>query len=566
MAKSRFDSSSIDPKSGFCSVTKIYHSLRPEILLPPETARISITDYAFSLLRTSLSSESTTSAAGLIDASTGRRINYPQFIRRTETLAAFLQNIVGLRRGDSAFILSPNSVHIPILYFSLFSIGVIISPSNPISTNHEISHQIRLSKPAIAFATSVTAHKIPSLRYSTILLDSSEFESMMTTQLGKPLRSDVYQSDPAAIMYSSGTTGRVKGVVLTHRNWTSAIAGVHGVRPVRASASTAMSFCAVPYFHVYGFGYCMRAVAFGDSLLSMERFDLPLMMKVIEEYKISHVALAPPVIVKMVKDDGCVMDGYDLSSLEVVACGGAPISGSVIERFTKRLPNVQLSQAYGLTETTGGITRTMGPKESKVLGASGRLLSNYQAKIVDPETGLSLPPMKAGEVWIRGPYTMKGTYICIDDDEGGSTETSAAAVLDSEGWLRTGDLCYFDNEGFLFFVDRLKDLIKYKGYQVAPAELEHLLQSHPDIGEAAVIPFPDEEAGQVPMAFVVKQFQSTISESQIKDFIAKQVAPYKKIRRVWFVESLPKNATGKVLRKELLKIALSSTATATSKL
>ncbi|XP_057949529.1 4-coumarate--CoA ligase-like 9 isoform X2 [Malania oleifera] len=475
MANPNLSNSPIDPNSGFSSETLIYHSLRPHVPLPPQTIPLSVCQFALSLL----SRQTSAGPAGFIDAATGTRIPYSELPRRTETLAAFLQNRVGLSRGDSAFVLSPNSIRVPVLYLSLFSLGVIVSPSNPAATESEIAGQIQLCKPAIAFATSETVRKLPSLRLRTILLDSPEFDSAMMSPGEKlnPVR--VAQSNTAAILYSSGTTGRVKGVELTHRNWISTVAAAHAVRPVRTRP--VVSLCAVPYFHVYGFAYCVRAVALGESVVSMERFDLRLMMRAIEGLRVTHVAVAPPIVVAMLRDDhGDLMDGYDLSSLEVVACGGALLQRSVIERFKKRFPNVQMAQAYGLTESTAGVYRTMGPKESQVIGAVGRLMSNCQAKIVDPDTDTGLPPHKQGELWLRGPSIMKGY---VDDQE------ATAAILDSEGWLRTGDICYIDNEGFLFFVDRMKELIKYKGYQVAPAELEHMLQTHPDIVEAAVIPY-----------------------------------------------------------------------------
>ncbi|KAK6922378.1 AMP-dependent synthetase/ligase [Dillenia turbinata] len=186
------------------------------------------------------------------------------------------------------------------------------------------------------------------------------------------------------------------------------------------------------------------------------------------------------------------------------------------------------------------------PEDLMVIGTVGRLCPNWVAKVIDPETGHSLPPLKQGELWIKGPTLMQGY---VGDDE------ATSACIDSEGWYGTGDLVYFDNKGLLFFVERLKELIKYKGYQVAPADLEHVLQSHPDVVEAAVIPFPDVEAGQIPMAFVVRRRESTIDEAEIKDFVARQVAPYKKIRRLSFINSLQKIAAGKVLRKELIKLA-----------
>ncbi|KAM1417981.1 hypothetical protein PS1_021685 [Malus domestica] len=539
--------SSIDPKSGFCSKTKTFHSLRPKSQLPPQTTPLSLTHYLLSHLHHSPPLPST---PALLDAATGHRILYPEFIFRVRTLAASLQSQLGLSHSQCALVLSPNSLHLPILHLSLLSLGVIVSPSNPASSSPEISRQIRICKPAVAFATSATAQKIPnSLRLGTILLDSAEFESMMMTcpSSTESLRVEVKQSDTATILYSSGTTGRVKGVELTHRNWISMMAGIHAVR--NRSAPHAVCLCTVPFFHVYGFAYCLRVLVTGDTLAWMGRFDLKGMMRSIERFRIAHMACAPPAVVALVKHgDINEMDGYDLSSLQVIGCGGAPLSKSVVEKLRKRLPNVQVSQGYGMTETTARVFGALGPEETRVEGANGRLMSDIEAKIVETETGSALPPLMHGEIWVRGPYVMKG-YT--------GDEEATAAIFDSEGWLKTGDICYIDNEGFLYFVDRIKELIKYKGYQVAPAELEDLLHSHPDIVDAAVIPYPDEEAGQVPMAFVVRSLGSAIDESQIKDFIAKQVAPYKKIRRVAFISAIPKNVQGKVLRKELIKLALS---------
>ncbi|EXB94981.1 4-coumarate--CoA ligase-like 9 [Morus notabilis] len=337
--------SAIDPNSGFCSDSGTFRSLRPQAPLPPETTPLSVADYVFSHLRASPPHPST---AALIDSATGRRILYPDFLRRVETLAASLQTTLGISAGDSAFVLSPNSIHIPILFYSLLSLGVVISPSNPASSDSEISRQIQLCKPVVAFATLETAPKIPSLRYGVVLLDSPEFESMMTNRIGEFRRVKVRQSDTATILYSSGTTGRVKGVELTHRNWISVFAGVYAVHGQSKAAATspAVALCAVPYFHVYGFGYCTRVLALGEILVTMGkgRFDLRRLLRTVEELRVSHLAVAPPVLVAIAKDIS-VMDGCDLSSLEVVGCGGAPLRRSVIEQLRKRLPNVQLAQA-----------------------------------------------------------------------------------------------------------------------------------------------------------------------------------------------------------------------------
>ncbi|KAK2993181.1 hypothetical protein RJ640_030805 [Escallonia rubra] len=545
--KPTISSPSFDPNSGFCTETKTYHSLRPRAPLPPATAPLSLTHYVFSLLHRTTAASSAHPA--LIDATTRHRISAAELESYTKNLASSLHEKFKFSKGDTAFILSSNSVHIPVLYLSLFSLGVIASPSNPSNSNTEISRQIQLCRPAIAFATSETAHKVPSnsLLHGMVLLDSSEFNSMIS-QEGEFPRVEVLQSDTAAILCSSGTTGRVKGVVLTHRNIISGFAAAYALR--RARASPAVALCTVPYFHTYGFIYSVRAVALGGVVISMERFDLRLMMRAIEEYRVTHVALAPPVIVSMLNNSG-VMEGYDLSSLEVVISGGSQLPVAVAERLKREFPKLELTQAYGLTETSGGVSRTLGSEECQVLGSTGRLDPNCEAKVVDPETGIALPPSKQGELWVRGPFIMKGY---VDDEE------ATSASVDSEGWFRTGDLCYFDNQGLLFVVDRIKDLIKYKGYQVAPAELEDVLQSHPDIAEAAVVPSPDEEAGEIPMALVVRRSGSNIAESEIKDFVAKQVAPYKRIRRISFINEIPKNATGKVMRRELRRLAFSGVA------
>eukprot|EP00253_Pinus_taeda_P020574 PITA_20574 len=208
----------------------------------------------------------------------------------------------------------------------------------------------------------------------------------------------------------------------------------------------------------------------------------------------------------------------------------------------------EVLQGYGLTETTAVAAYLDGEEESRHYRSVGLLAPNTEAKIIDPDSGTPLPPNNRGELWLRGPIVMKG-YL--------NNPEATTSALDVDGWLRTGDLCYIDDDGYIFVVDRLKELIKYNGYQVAPAELEALLLSHPEIAEAAVIPFPSKEAGQVPMAYIVRKPGSTLSETGVIDFVAHQVAPYKKVRRVAFVSVIPKTAAGKLLRKDLIKLATS---------
>lgn len=355
------------------------------------------------------------------------------------------------------------------------------------------------------------------------------------------------QSNTAAILYSSGTTGRVKGVELAQRNLIALIAGFYHVRNEKKTETRPISLFTLPLFHVFGFFMLLRAVSMAETLVLMPRFDFEKMLAAVEKYRVMYMPVSPPLVVAMAKSE--LTEKYDLSSLETLGCGGAPLGKEVAERFKARFPNVEIVQGYGMTETAGAAARTLGPDESERYGSVGRLSELFEAKIVDPSTGEALPPGRQGELWLRGPMIMKGY---VGDKE------ATAETFSPDGWLKTGDLCYFDSDGLLYIVDRLKELIKYKAYQVPPAELERLLLSHTEIADAAVIPYPDEEAGQIPMAFVVRKPGSSITEYQVMDYVAKQVSPYKRIRRVAFVSSIPKNPSGKILRRELVKQALSS--------
>ncbi|CAL1405775.1 unnamed protein product [Linum trigynum] len=550
----------VDPNSGFCRKTKIFHSLRPPTPLPPADEPLSLAHYATSLLRTSPTVTDLSSASFVIDAATGAVLTYAAFLRQTRSLSLALKRLYpSLSPNDVAFILCPASVHTPVLYFALMTLGVAVSPSNPLSSESELAHQIQLTKPKIAFATSQTAPKLSSsspLHFPTILVDSPQFLSLLTESTilpaAEPSALGPRQSDTAAILYSSGTTGNVKGVRLSHRNMIALISGYYHNRHRHDPAQPdphPVALMTVPLFHVFGFFMLVKAIAIGETLVLMQRFDFEGMLRAVEKYRVTYMPVSPPLIVGMVKSE--LTNKYDLSSLLVLGCGGAPLGKDVAEKFKEKFPDVDIIQGYGLTESGGGGTRMIDAEEMKNYGSAGRISENLEAKVVDPETGEALGPGQRGELWLRGPVIMKG-YVGNDQ--------ATAETLDAEGWLKTGDLGYINSQGYLYIVDRLKELIKYKAYQVPPAELEALLQSNPKIADAAVIPYPDDDAGQIPMAFVVRKPGSQLTEAEVMDFVAKQVAPYKKIRRVAFVNSIPKSPAGKILRRELVQLAVSGPA------
>ena len=245
----------------------------------------------------------------------------------------------------------------------------------------------------------------------------------------------------------------------------------------------------------------------------------------------------PPVVLAMTKQP--LVEAFDLSSLRMIFSGAAPLSESLARACSARL-NCDVVQGYGMTETSP-CTHIASPTTNKP-GSVGVCVPNMECRVVELETGAELGEREEGEIWVRGPQVMLG-YLGRDE--------ATAQTIDAEGWLHTGDIGYADEDGFFFIVDRAKELIKYKGFQVAPAELEALLLTHSAVADAAVIPVADDEAGEIPKAFVVKR--SEVSAADIISYVAERVAPHKKIRRVEFIEQIPKSPSGKILRRLLVE-------------
>ncbi|KAI3464728.1 hypothetical protein Pfo_021391 [Paulownia fortunei] len=549
------NSSNIDPRSGFCKANSTFYSKRKPIPLPSNEL-LDVTTF--------ISSRAHRGEIAFIDAATGRQLTFADVWRAVDAVSSSLSADFGIRKGHVILLLTPNSIYFPIVCLAVMSLGAVITTTNPLNTSREIAKQIADSKPVLAFTIPQLLPKLADSNLPIVLLGSSSgtpsypnssklrivtsIEEMMRREPSQSrVKERVHQDDTATLLYSSGTTGASKGVVSSHRNLIAMVQTV--VNRFKLDEEKQTFICTVPMFHIYGLvAFATGLIASGSTVVILSKFEMDEMLMAIQKFSATYLPLVPPILVVLVNNADIIRKKYDLSSLHSVLSGGAPLSKEVIEGFSEKYPNVTILQGYGLTESTGIGASTDSLEESRKYGTAGLLSPSMEAKIVDPESGEALPVNRTGELWLRGPSIMKGYF---------SNEEATASTLDSKGWLRTGDLCYIDEDGFVFVVDRLKELIKYKGYQVPPAELEALLLTHPEIADAAVIPFPDKVVGQFPMAYVVRKTGSTITESGVMDFIAQQVAPYKRIRRVAFVTSIPKNPSGKILRKDLIKLAVS---------
>jgi len=293
-----------------------------------------------------------------------------------------------------------------------------------------------------------------------------------------------------------------------------------------------------PLFHIAGISVLNAYLHAGATIVLMPRFDLQTLLQLLQQYRATRVALPPPIALELSRHP--MVAEYDLSRLGLMLWGAAPMDEAVAHACRERL-GCRVKQAYGLTEGSG-MTHVVPLLAEDRPGSAGPPLPGSECTIVDIATGATLEPGHLGEIYLRGPLIMKGYF---------NRPEETAQTIDDEGWLHTGDLGVADEDGWLTVVDRLKELIKYKGFQVAPAELEAILLSHPAVADAAVIPSPDEEAGEVPKGFVVLREEST--EEELMDFVAVRVASYKKVRRIEFIDQIPKSASGKILRRVLVE-------------
>lgn len=481
----------------------------------------------------------------LVNGATGATLSYTELADQINRFATGLQRR-GFKKGDVFAIFCPNVPEYAVVFLGVASAGGINTTANSLYSSADLVHQFRdAGARYLLTIPQFLDRAMPAAQECGIeevfVLGEAEGTTPYATLLDNDGTREPVAIDPktdlVALPYSSGTTGLSKGVMLTHANL---IANMVLSAQVNSVDERDTLIGVLPFFHIYGMVLILNlAIYRGARLVTMARFDLPEYLGLVQKYQATALNLVPPIVLALAKHP--LVDDYDLSSVRIIGSGAAPL-GQDLERACAKRLNCDIYQGYGLTEVAGASHVLKVTDADAKPGSVGPVLPNTLSKVVDTETGAELGPNERGEVLIYGPHVMRG-YL--------NNAEATAHTIDSDGWFHTGDIGYADEDGYFYIVDRLKELIKYKAYQVAPAELEALLLTHPAIADAAVIPSPDEEAGEIPKAFVV--LKTAITPEEIMQFVAANVAPHKKIRKLDIVDEIPKSASGKILRRVLVE-------------
>jgi acyl-CoA synthetase (AMP-forming)/AMP-acid ligase II len=525
----------------------------PEVEIPST----SVYDYLFGDIE-----DADLDRVALVDAKSGRQTSYREMVARVDTFAGALSGR-GIGMGDVVGLLAPNSSAFAVAFHGILRSGATATTINVLFTAKDIAKQLTDSKARLLVTVTPLLTQAEEAATAAglsagdlVVLDGEGQDAtghpnaadLLAAGLAAPEVTFAPSSHLAALPYSSGTTGNPKGVMLTHRNL---VANVAQIRPLHGMVENDVVLAVLPFFHIYGMTVLLNAALHARAkLVIMGSFDLGDFLGNIQEHRCTIAFIAPPVAVALAKHP--LVDEFDLSSLNTVMSGAAPLDADLGHAVAKRL-GCRVVQGYGMSELSpvshitpfdGGV-RNMGMVAP--LSSVGWTVSNAASKLINPETGGEIDPpaeglSDTGELWFKGPNVMAG-YL--------NNEQATRETIDDDGWLHTGDLAQVDAHGCVYIVDRLKELIKYKGYQVPPAELEAVLLSHPSIADAAVVGVNDAEGEEVPKAFVVKQSGAQLSADEVMEFVAGQVAPYKKVRQVQFIDAIPKSASGKILRKDL---------------
>jgi acyl-CoA synthetase (AMP-forming)/AMP-acid ligase II len=483
----------------------------------------------------------------IVDAVSGAMLTYAQLSEDVDRCAAGLA-ARGLAPGEVVGIYAPNVPEYAVAFHGVARAGGTNTTVNALYTAGETAFQLRtagarflVTTPALADQAVEAARTAGLEEVFTIggAPGTTPFEALLAPP-GTPAPRPAIE--PArhivALPFSSGTTGLPKGVMLTHRNL---VANLCQFEPVRDIDESDRVIAVLPFFHIYGQTLVLNdALRRGARIVTMPRFDLAQFLAAIEQHAITACYVAPPIVLALAKHP--LVGEHDLSSLRFIMSGAAPLDAD-LQGAAERRVGCRVQQGYGLTEASP-VTHIVHQDDENVHGTIGTLMPSTEARLVDAETGEDAARGQAGEIWVRGPQVMLG-YL-------GDSEATAA-TLTADGWLHTGDIATVDEAGRFCVVDRLKELIKYKGYQVPPAELEGILLTHPQIADACVVPVRDEEAGEVPKAFVVPREGSALDPQEVMAFVAVRVAPHMQVRACELIDAIPKSPSGKLLRRVLVE-------------
>ena len=488
----------------------------------------------------------------MVDGRSGQSITYGQLSVLVGQVAGALA-ARGIGIGHVVAVFAPNTPYYAVVFHGILRAGATATTVNSLYTADDLAKQLRDSGAEMLFtvsaflerATAATAQ--PGVGVTeTVVLDGAPGHPALADLLAEDAAPPEVSIDPATdlavLPYSSGTTGNPKGVMLTHRNL---VANIKQCEAVFETTDDTRLLAVLPFFHIYGMTVLLNlGLHTGARVVTLPRFDLEAFLTCISEHRINRVYIAPPVAVALAKHP--MIDSFDLSSVDLVFSGAAALDAELARAVAQRI-GCQVKQGYGMTEMSPASHVVPEGRTDIPLGSVGPTLPNMECKLVDPETGEEVvEPGAPGELWCKGPNVMVG-YL--------NNEEATSATVDADGFLHTGDIASVDGAGNVTIVDRVKELIKYKGYQVPPTELEALLLSHPQIADAAVIGVRDAAGEEIPKAFVVRQAAAdTLDEDAVMAFVSERVAPHKKVRAVQFIGAIPKSASGKILRKDLRAI------------
>jgi len=452
----------------------------------------------------------------------------------------------GVAPGTVVGLMAPNIPEFAVVFHGVAVAGGAITTLNPSYGPEEIRHQL-LDAGATILVTmqdlaGVAEAAIEGTRVDQLVLIGDGIDgSRNATPLQEIYAEPIGQVgvDPSThtvvLPYSSGTTGLPKGVMLTHRNL---VANIEQVRHALRYREGETALAALPFFHIYGMSVLMNGLlANGVEIVTMPRFDLEGALGAVQAHGITRFFAVPPIVLGLARSP--IVDDYDLSSLRQVFSGAAPLGAELAIEASTRL-GCEVVQGYGMSELSPVSHCTV--EGDARPGTNGVTVSNTESRIVDVATGGDLSFDLPGELWVRGPQVMVG-YL--------NNPEATASTIDEDGWLHTGDVAIIDGDGHMTIVDRLKELIKFKGFQVAPAELEALLITHPAVADVAVIGVPDPEAGEVPKAVVVEAPGHTVTLAALQDLVEKHLVAYKQVRELAIVDEIPRSSSGKVLRRQL---------------